>query len=244
MKLQIGEKIKHLRHENNVTQEHLAEILGVSCQSVSRWELGICYPDIELLPTIANYFDITLDNLIGMNDIRSEAKRNEIFTTILNYEKCGNWNEAATILRNAIRTYPNDDGLLTELALVLSKTNDAHDHLEAITLSEKVLTHCTNEKIRSTARANLCFLYQATGQSQKAIDLGKTLPHIWECREILLPDLVSTDERAHMVSRTLNIVLQVLKDLVSGKKISFSLGYKAEDNVNTNNLFDYLSQDI
>ena len=54
MKLYIGEQLKALRKEKQITQEALAEVLGVSYQSVSRWELGVCYPDVELLPTIAN----------------------------------------------------------------------------------------------------------------------------------------------------------------------------------------------
>ena len=53
MKLRIGENIKSLRKARDITQEALAEMLGVSCQSVSRWELGTCYPDMELLPAIA-----------------------------------------------------------------------------------------------------------------------------------------------------------------------------------------------
>ena len=48
MKLLIGNTIKYLRRERGITQEELAEILGVSCQSVSRWENNTCYPDIEL----------------------------------------------------------------------------------------------------------------------------------------------------------------------------------------------------
>ena len=53
MKLRTSENIKKFRKEKEITQEQFAEMLGVSCQSVSRWESGICYPDIELLPTIA-----------------------------------------------------------------------------------------------------------------------------------------------------------------------------------------------
>ena len=87
MKLQIGENLKKLRYQNGITQDRLAEVLGVSSQSVSRWELGICYPDLELLPVIANYFDITLDDLVGMNKIRSEEMRINIFTEALNFER-------------------------------------------------------------------------------------------------------------------------------------------------------------
>ena len=49
MNLNVGDRIRCLRHEKDITQEEFAVVLGVSCQSVSRWENGICYPDIELL---------------------------------------------------------------------------------------------------------------------------------------------------------------------------------------------------
>ena len=63
MKLNIGETIKRLRKERAITQEEFAEVLGVSCQSVSRWENNSCYPDIELIPIIAEFFGISTDRL-------------------------------------------------------------------------------------------------------------------------------------------------------------------------------------
>lgn len=243
MKLQIGEKLKELRYRHGVTQDRLAEILGVSSQSVSRWELGTCYPDLELLPVIANYFDITLDDLVGMSKLRSEEMRNGIFTEALDYERQERWEDAVKVLRNALKTFPSDDGLETELALALSKTGERKDRMEAITLSEKVLDRCTNEKLRSTARANLCFLYKAAGLPEKAAALGKTLPHIWECRELLLPDLVPEENRAEMVERGFNIAYQVLKDVASGNQISFSLGYKQEAAADSGELIRCVLQD-
>ena len=77
MKLYIGEQLKSLRKQKQITQEALADVLGVSYQSVSRWELGVCYPDMELLPIIANYFGVTIDKLLS-NDVDSkeaEAQR-------------------------------------------------------------------------------------------------------------------------------------------------------------------------
>ena len=68
MKLNIGETIKKLRKERDITQEELAEILGVTCQSVSRWEKNSCYPDIELIPTIASFFNISTDKLMGVDE--------------------------------------------------------------------------------------------------------------------------------------------------------------------------------
>ncbi len=236
MKLQIGEKLKELRHQSNITQDRLAEVLGVSSQSVSRWELGICYPDLELLPVLANYFDITLDDLMGMNKIRSAEMRTGIFTEALTFERREQWDKAIEVLRNALKTFPSDDELETELALVLSRTGERKYLMEAITISEKVLDRCTNEKLRSTARANLCFLYRAAGLTEKAAAMGKTLPHIWECREVLMPGLVPQEKREEMVERGFNIACQVLRDVASGNEISFSLGYKPEAAINSQNL--------
>ena len=61
MKLIIGENIRDYRKKNNLTQEQFAERLGVTYQSVSRWENGTTYPDLELLPAISDLLSITLD---------------------------------------------------------------------------------------------------------------------------------------------------------------------------------------
>ncbi|MDO4166154.1 MAG: helix-turn-helix transcriptional regulator [Eubacteriales bacterium] len=59
----IGKKIRDLRKQNHVTQEQLAEVLSVSYQAVSKWENDRSTPDIDLLPIIAKYFGITMDEL-------------------------------------------------------------------------------------------------------------------------------------------------------------------------------------
>ena len=74
MNLKIGENIRSLRLQNKLTQEQLADRLGVSYQSVSRWENGVSYPDIEFLPAIARHFSVTTDYLLGQDDI--EKKKN------------------------------------------------------------------------------------------------------------------------------------------------------------------------
>lgn len=55
--LKLGENLKKFRLQRELTQEQLADVLGVSAQAVSRWENGTTYPDITLLPTIASYFE-------------------------------------------------------------------------------------------------------------------------------------------------------------------------------------------
>ena len=74
MKLTIGENIRNFRKKHDLTQEAFADRLGVTYQSVSRWENGLASPDIELIPKIAQLFHISTDVLFG-TDLESTAER-------------------------------------------------------------------------------------------------------------------------------------------------------------------------
>ena len=65
MSIKLAENIKHLRESKGLTQSELADYLCVTPQSVSRWEKGQAYPDIEKLPQIANLFEVSIDKLMG-----------------------------------------------------------------------------------------------------------------------------------------------------------------------------------
>lgn len=79
MKLAIGENIRNFRKKNDLTQEALADRLGVTYQSVSRWENGTTYPDLELIPAISATLDVTVDELLGMPQIEKEKRAVETF---------------------------------------------------------------------------------------------------------------------------------------------------------------------
>ena len=107
MKLYIGEQIKVLRKEKQITQEKLAEVLGVSYQSVSRWELGICYPDMELLPAIANYFGVSIDRLLS-NDITSKEEDRKRFYDTVNTFQRGSLEQMQFVEGYCVK-YPDND---------------------------------------------------------------------------------------------------------------------------------------
>ena len=69
MKLTIGEKIALLRKEKNITQTELAEYLVLAPQTVSRWEVGNGAPEISLLPKIAAFFGVSIDDLFGVTSL-------------------------------------------------------------------------------------------------------------------------------------------------------------------------------
>ena len=68
MIIKIGEKINELRNKNNITQLALAKELEVSRSSVNAWEMGISMPTIDRLIDIAEYFHVSVDYLLGLND--------------------------------------------------------------------------------------------------------------------------------------------------------------------------------
>ena len=89
MTIYLSENIKRLRTEKGITQENLAEFLGVSFQSVSNWERSEAYPDITLLPMIALYFNVTVDEILGMNKALAEEKTAEYLSIYEN--RTPNW---------------------------------------------------------------------------------------------------------------------------------------------------------
>jgi len=75
--MSMGRRIAALRKENGYTQEQLAAKLGISNQAVSKWEGDLNYPDILLLPTIADLFGISIDELFGREPIRAAQAEEE-----------------------------------------------------------------------------------------------------------------------------------------------------------------------
>lgn len=89
MKINLGEKLRNLRKSANMTQEQLADRLGTSCQSVSRWENGTTYPDLELILPLAEIFGVTSDFLLGAPEEKKERETRDIFAKLVeaSYEK-------------------------------------------------------------------------------------------------------------------------------------------------------------
>ena len=117
MNLNFAENFKRLRKEKGLTQEKVAEVLDVSSQAVSRWELSICYPDLELLPTIANYFGVTIDQLLS-NDVQSKDKDIHDFVTTV-HTLSNETTQRIDFVRNYCRKYPENDYFAYHLVLAI-----------------------------------------------------------------------------------------------------------------------------
>ena len=129
MQLNLGTKIRELRRRDGRTQDNLAEALGVTAQAVSRWESSGSYPDMEMIPAIANYFHVSIDELFGYHDEREEKIKTildnatKILTkqgfTMYQGSLSDDVEECVNMLRAASEEFPNEPKILLKLAQAL-----------------------------------------------------------------------------------------------------------------------------
>lgn len=201
MTLYIGENLKKQRKLKELTQEQLADILGVSFQAVSKWERGEGYPDIEMLPTIAEYFGITTDELMGMKEIRDNADAEKILDTVRVNSIAGKIEDNLKILEEAVKRFPNNFRLLAEYASNLTFVNwdregepYRQNNLKAIAIAERILAECTDPEIRVWMQGELCNFYERSGQHDKAIEAADKLSSLWNSREMTKMHLLKGEE--------------------------------------------------
>ncbi len=129
MQLTLGQKIRELRKRDGRTQETLAEALGVTSQAISRWEANGGYPDMEMIPAIANYFHISIDELFGYHSDREEKIKSILEEADKIIENQGfhyyqgsiskEVEHCIDMLRIAADEFPNEPRILLRLANVL-----------------------------------------------------------------------------------------------------------------------------
>lgn len=108
MRLPIGRVIYDLRKDMSVTQEQLASSVGVSVPAVSKWESGQAYPDITLLPSIARYFNTSIDNLLKYDiNLSNEEVMEMITKCAYSFEHHG-LNDTVALCEQLLYQYPNN----------------------------------------------------------------------------------------------------------------------------------------
>ncbi|MBQ9151290.1 MAG: helix-turn-helix domain-containing protein [Clostridia bacterium] len=202
--LYLPENLKKYRILKNLTQEEVADYLGITPQSVSKWERGECYPDITFLPALANIYETSIDLLIGMDAIRAQETRYNIHKRASDFQRDGDYISAEKVYRDALLIYPNKPGMILGLAGVLALQGRTK---EAIDLIERGLPISINEKQKATMRAVLCFLYLKCGENDKATALASELPHTRESREVILPLIQKGIDEAEINMNIHNILL-------------------------------------
>ena len=208
MNIKIGEKIKSLRRKADVTQDKLADYLGITPQAISRWESGGVYPDIEIIPSIANFFNVTTDELLGVDVTKNQEKIDKIHAQLLEKAKKGLIKDQIDILRNAIQEFPNNYELLGGLARNLHHYGDSLEGeekqkylKESISISERILQDCLDDETRFGTLQGLAYTYKSAGEREKAIETANRLPFLYCTNTVVLGTLFEGEKQfSHLKS--------------------------------------------
>ena len=159
MTIYLSENLKRLRREKGFTQETLADFLGVTFQSVSKWERGESYPDITMLPVIAGFFKVSVDDLLGVNRAEDEA---EIVKELEAYDNLTDKKLKLEIINRLKEKFPNDFRILLRYmsCLVHFEENTPENVAKIIAIYENIKQNCSNDKIRISAKRHIAELYK------------------------------------------------------------------------------------
>ncbi|MBR7032801.1 MAG: helix-turn-helix transcriptional regulator [Clostridia bacterium] len=231
MQLELGQKIRELRHRDGRTQEALADALGVTSQAISRWEANGGYPDMEMIPAIANYFGVSIDELFGYENDRER----KIGTIIEKIDSFGiksrgddGWvDECVSILREGLAEFPGNERLLITLAETLSEAGwrrhkewvyydeegymrhnyDVHRENtywnESVKICEQLVSSTTDSTISMRATTILVLLNRNFGENEKARAYAQRMPEMKYCRELMLASASDGKEEAKYIGEFL-----------------------------------------
>lgn len=242
MQLDLGNNIRQFRRRDKKTQEDLAQALGVTAQAVSRWESGGSYPDMNLIPSIANFFGVTIDELFGYHNER-ENKINALVSQIRarkwkNTGADADFDETIALARNALVEFPGNERLMVCLASVLytagycrygehhltdSDGYDIYDTqrhrgypewTEAVTLYEKALCTLEDGDFRREAVGDLMQLYVAMGMYEKSRALAEKAPNLYSTREYMRICACDGNERVQAYGQAILAILHASSVLI------------------------------
>jgi len=175
LNINLGAKIRELRKKQELTQEDMAEKLNISAQAISKWENGTCYPDMALIPVLANFFAVSLDELFSYDVTQLNRRIDSIIEEAKKYfwsdpQKC------KEIYRSALKEYPSNERLLTELleACTTHGTNE-----EALSIAERLVEEAKDVFSVCRAKTSLADLYLRDGRYAEAKGIIDTLPEIY-----------------------------------------------------------------
>ena len=178
--MDLGNNIKSLRTKMKMTQEELAELLGTTSKSVSRWEQSLTYPDISLLPFIANIFEVTVDELLGVESIKQDEYVNELKKQADQYAMNNDYENELKLWKEAYKKLPNNEEIKICLISVMNTiniiTNEVKYSSEIVKLAESILDKSINNIIRINATQCLVDLYSQMDNIEMAEHYCKQLP--------------------------------------------------------------------
>lgn len=170
--MNIGLKIKELRKKRGVTQEQLAQSIGVSFQAVSKWENGVALPDITLVTVLASYFGVSTDELLDFSLKELEQKVKAICDEAYEYRE-SDPAKCREILETGLRQYPENDIILNNLLYVIT------DPDETISIASALIQNTLQSDVKYDAYRFLAYAYKKKGDLKSAAAAVEQIPEIY-----------------------------------------------------------------
>ncbi len=177
--MSIGSNIKRLRREKNITQEQLAEYLGITSRAISQWECDRTSPDIMLIPAICHIFNISSDELLGIDIQKNNEEIKKYLDKAMELCHQGKWEEQTKLLREANKRFPRDYKIMLQLADSLVNEYSRKrikEYGEVFELCNKILAECTDSNTRYESIDTLATAYSYADKKDEMLKLTKEMP--------------------------------------------------------------------
>ncbi len=185
----LKDKIKELRISRNMTQETVAQHLGVSSQTVSKWERGLLSPDISLLPKIALLFRCSIDYLFDMESAWGIEHRREFLDKIKQLYANKDFDGIYKAWLVEIELNPDNYANYTDLMLFVIRNNmfDDEHATKMLSFADHAEKYCTDDDIRNEINRLMIVICSSSCNPQitkKAMAFYKKLPMLRHSREV------------------------------------------------------------
>jgi len=215
--MKLGEKIKLLRKQKNISQEVFANYLGISFQAISKWENGNTMPDVTMIPAIASFFGVSTDELFDFNLLEMEKQVDAICLEAYKY-RFSDTEKSERILREGLKRFPGNDIILNNLLYTLDYQTRAD---EVITLCKTLIESTRDDSVKYDACRILASCYKENGQNDLIKPTLEFIPEIYFSKLELMASLLDGNDSYEAAQKQKNISAEDLIDMliVAGKRL-------------------------
>jgi len=177
MQSKLGTQIKTLRKNRGLTQEQLAAALGLTCQAVSKWETGITLPDTAMLPALADYLRVSIDQLFGYDKRERERAVMEIVEeAFYGYRRAGDCPGARAVLEEGLKRFPEDDVLINNILCTIGPDENPD---ELIATAQPLIARTEYDDVKYDALRLMAMAYAAKGDEQACAAALEQIPELY-----------------------------------------------------------------
>jgi len=211
MNMKMGEKIRSLRKSRNISQEILAQYLGVSFQAVSKWENGSALPDVAMIPAIASFFDVSTDELFNFNLIEQEQRVMKLCAQAAEY-RFSDPARSEAMLREGLKQFPGNDIILNNLLYTMRSPDRCE---EVVVICKSILEVTKYDDVKYDVLRILAETYREMGQHALVKPTLEQIPEIYFSKLELTAKLLDGKEAMEAAQMQAGLSRDDLLDMLS-----------------------------